>query len=215
MWFHGTPDDSEVGLDAAKYVGHRLGAELRLAEVGKTSVLMSDKQMYRSGFAVLRHAEVPAFLVEASFFTEPREEQRLRDAAYNLREAYAIYLGLVEYAYGGRPTQSTPRLTRDGAELVLQTTLDEGLPDWWGHDKPRILRSSVAVFVDGTRVPCASTRRASSSKPASPPPTTRNASRSACTTPTSTSTTTGRSATRCLRGQANKAGPACLRGQAR
>ena len=140
-------------MDAARYVGHRLGAELRCAEVGKTSVLMSDKQMYASGFAVLRHAEVPAFLVEASFFTEPTEEQRLRDAGYNLREAYAIYLGLVEYAYGGRPTQSAPELALEGAELVLRTTLDEGLPDWWGHDKPRILRSSVAVFVDGERTP--------------------------------------------------------------
>ncbi|PIE23476.1 MAG: hypothetical protein CSA62_07615 [Planctomycetota bacterium] len=153
IWFHGSPDQSEVGLDAAKYVGHRIGAELRCSQVGKTSVLMNDTQMYMAGFGVLRHAKVPAFLIEASFFTEPVEEQRLRDAAYNLREAYAIYLGLVEYAYGGRPTQSPPKLSRDGKDLVLRTTLDEGLPDWWGHDKPRILRSSTAVFVDNQRVP--------------------------------------------------------------
>jgi N-acetylmuramoyl-L-alanine amidase len=152
VWFHGEADWSEPALDAAKYVGHRLGAELRCSGVGKTSVLMSDRQMYATGFGVLRHAEVPAFLTESSFFTHPEEEQRLRDAAYNLREAYAIYLGLVEYAYGGRPTQSTPQLTRADGELTITTTLDEGLPAWWGHDRQRILDSTIAVYVEGRRV---------------------------------------------------------------
>src|SRR5690606_16520940 len=83
VWFHGEADWSETALDAAKYVGHRLAAELRCEGVGRTGILMSDQQMYASGFGVLRHAEVPAFLVEASFFTHPEEEQRLRDAAHN------------------------------------------------------------------------------------------------------------------------------------
>lgn len=152
VWFHGEADWSEPALDAAKYVGHRLGAELRCEEVGRTSVLMSDQQMYRSGFAVLRHARVPAFLVEASFFTHPEEEQRLRDAAYNLREAFAIYLGLVEYAYGGRPTQSVPEVTLRDGELSISTTLDEGLPEWWGHERQRTLESTIAVYVGGRRV---------------------------------------------------------------
>lgn len=152
VWFHGQVDGSETSLDAARYVGHRLGAELRCAEVGKTSILMSDQQMYRTGFAVLRHAEVPAFLIESSFFTHPQEEQRLRDAAYNLREAWAIYLGLVEYAYGGRPTQSLPVVTREGDELVVTSTLSEGLPGWWGSDRPRTLSSTVNAFLDGERM---------------------------------------------------------------
>ncbi|MCK5944086.1 MAG: N-acetylmuramoyl-L-alanine amidase, partial [Planctomycetes bacterium] len=153
VWFHGGADDVEPSLDPARYVGHRLGAELRCHGVGLTSVLMNDRQMYAGGFAVLRHARVPAFLVEASFFTHPEEEQRLRDAAYNLREAYAIYLGLVEYAYGGRPTQSLPVAERNGDQLVVRTKLDEGLPGWWGSDLPRILPSTVSVFVAGERVP--------------------------------------------------------------
>jgi len=152
VWFHGEVDWSETSLDPARYVGHRLGAELRCAEVGKTGILMSDQQMYGSGFAVLRHAEVPAFLIEASFFTHPEEEQRLRDAAYNLREAWAIYLGLVEYAYGGRPTQTTPQVTRDGDELVVTTTLSEGQPGWWGSDRQRTLSSTISAFFDGERM---------------------------------------------------------------
>lgn len=152
VWFHGEADWSEPSLDAARYVGHRLGAELRCDEVGLTSVLMSDQQMYGSGFAVLRHAQVPAFLTESSFFTEPQEEQRLRDAMYNLREAHAIYLGLVEYAYGGRPTQTTPDVAVAEGKLTVTTTLNENLPEWWGHERHRTLSSTVSVFVAGQRV---------------------------------------------------------------
>ena len=53
--------------------------------------LMSDQLMYRDGFAVLRHAEVTAVLCESSFYTNPEEEQRLRDPEHNLREAYGMF----------------------------------------------------------------------------------------------------------------------------
>lgn len=152
VWFHGEADWAEPSLDPARYVGHQLGAELRMHDVGRTGILMSDRQMYADGFAVLRHARVPAFLVEASFFTHPEEEQRLRDAVYNLREAYAIYLGLVEYAYGGRPTQSVPAVEQVGSTLRISTTLSEGLPAWWGHDRQRTLSSTIAVYADGERI---------------------------------------------------------------
>jgi len=152
VWFHGEADWSEASLDPARYVGHRLGADLRCSEVGLTSVLMSDQQMYKKGFAVLRHAQVPAFLTESSFFSEPAEEQRLRDAVYNLREAYAIYSGLVEYAYGGRPTQTTPEVSLEGQTLTITTTLSENLPEWWGHERQRTLSSTIAVFVNERQV---------------------------------------------------------------
>lgn len=152
IWFHGEADWSEVALDAALAVGHRIGAELRNSGTGITSVLMSDQQMYGRGFAVLRHARVPAFLVESSFFTHPQEEQRLRDAVYNLREAYGIYLGLVEYAYGGRPSQSTPEVTVAGGVIEVSTVLRDGLPGWWGSDRQRILSSTMTVTCDGRRL---------------------------------------------------------------
>ena len=155
VWFHGEVDWSETSLDPARYVGHRLGAALRCVEVGKTSILMSDQQMYGRGFAVLRHARVPAFLTESSFFTHPEEEQRLRDGAYNLREAYSIYLGLVEYAYGGRPTQTLPELKGGTGDdgWAITTTLSEGQPGWWGSDRQRTLSSTIAVYLDGERIP--------------------------------------------------------------
>lgn len=152
VWFHGEADWSEVALDAALAVGHRIGAELRNVGTGRTSVLMSDQQMYKRGFAVLRHARVPAFLVESSFFTHPDEEQRLRDGLYNLREAYAIYLGLVEYAYGGRPTQSTPNVKVREGRIEIATVLSDGLPAWWGSKRQRSLSSTMTVTCDGTRL---------------------------------------------------------------
>jgi N-acetylmuramoyl-L-alanine amidase len=153
IWYHGTVDNNEVEVDVAKYIGNAMGAEIR-TDVGKTSTIFSSHLMYPNGFGVLKACHVPAILCECSFYSNPAEEQRLRDAGYNLREAYSIYRGLCEYAYGGRPTQSLPVATADSSNVKLTTTLSEGLPSWWGSDRPRILSSTVDVRVDGKRVPC-------------------------------------------------------------
>ncbi len=149
VWFHGEADWSEPELDPARYIVHALARALR-TDAARTSPLMSDQQMYRGGFGVLRRTEVPAILLESSFFTHPDEEQRLRDGIYNLRQAYAIYTALCEYAYGGRPTQSDPELSLEDGDPVLITTLDDGMPDiWWGADRNRILSSTIRVTIDG------------------------------------------------------------------
>jgi N-acetylmuramoyl-L-alanine amidase len=151
IWYHGDANDAEVSLDVARHVAERLGEGMR-TQVGVSGLLFSDKLMYESGFGVLRACKVPCFLCECSFFTNPAEEQRLRDAKYNLREAYAIYTALCEYAYEGRPTQSMPEVTMAGSSVHVSTLLDEGLPGWWGKDLPRILKSTIDVTVDGKRV---------------------------------------------------------------
>lgn len=152
VWYHGEADWSEPSLDVAKYIAHRLGAEMR-TNVAKTSPLLSDQLMYAGGFGVLRYCDVPAILLESSFFSNYAEEQRLRDADYNLREAYAIYLGLCEYAYGGRPTQTVPTVERDGDTLRISTVLDDGLDkQWWGHDRDRTLSSTISLYLDGVRL---------------------------------------------------------------
>jgi N-acetylmuramoyl-L-alanine amidase len=152
VWYHGQADWSEPSLDVARYIAHRLGAELR-TDVAHTSPLMSDQLMYPGGFGVLRQTEVPALLCESSFYSNRAEEQRLRDADYNLREAYAIYLGLCEYAYGGRPTQTTPIVQRLGDTLRISTVLDDGLDkQWWGHDRDRTLASTISVYLDDKRL---------------------------------------------------------------
>ncbi len=102
VWYHRTVDESEVALDVSRSIAHRLGAHMR-TDVGRTSPILSDQLMYNNGFGQLRGLPMPAVLLECSFFSNPAEEQRLRDAGYNLRTAYAIYEGLCEYAYNGRP----------------------------------------------------------------------------------------------------------------
>jgi len=144
VWYHGTVDDNEPDLDIARYLALELGKAMR-TEVAKTSPIFSSQLMYDLGFGVLRACKVPGVLCECSFFSVPAEEQRLRDAGYNLREAYGIYVGLCEYAYCGRPTQTTP-IVRDEQ---ITTTLSEGLPNWWGSDRSRIIRSTIQVTLDG------------------------------------------------------------------
>ena len=156
VWYHGGVDDNEPDLDVARPLALELGRAMR-TQVAKTSPIFSSQLMYDSGFGVLRACKVPGVLCECSFYTDPAEEQRLRDARYNLREAYAIYNGLCEWAYCGRPTQTTPTLSPASEGVRMTTTLSEGFPEgdkpWWGSDRSRILRSSVSVTLDGAEVP--------------------------------------------------------------
>ena len=152
VWYHGSVDDNEPDLDVARYLALELGRAQR-TQVAKTSPIFSSQLMYGSGFGVLRATNMPAVLCECSFFSDREEEYRLRDAGYNLRQAYALYTGLCEWAWCGRPTQTTPLVKSEGDKLTLTTTLDEGLPPWWGVDRSRILRSSVNVTLDNKTVP--------------------------------------------------------------
>lgn len=147
VWFHGPVDDAEVELDLARHLAFNLTRALR-TKVPKTQPIMNDRQMYPGGFGVLRHAKVPAILTEASFHSHPPEEQRLRDAVYNLREAYAMYWALCEYARGGRPSARELRI--EGT--TIHARLDDGLQGGWGAELGRILPSTIEVRVDGRTV---------------------------------------------------------------
>jgi len=50
-----------------------------------------------ANYYVLRKTTMPAILTEASFITNPKEEQKLRDPGYLWREAYSIYQGIVDH----------------------------------------------------------------------------------------------------------------------
>jgi N-acetylmuramoyl-L-alanine amidase len=155
VWYHGPVDNAEVELDMARYLALNLARFLR-TDIPKTQPIMSDRQMYAGGFGMLRACRVPAVLTESSFYTEPNEEQRLRDSAYNLREAMALYWALCEYARGGRPTvvgAKELRPAKDGSDLVLKLKLDDGLKGGWGAELGRILPSTADVRVDGNSVP--------------------------------------------------------------
>ncbi len=153
VWFHGETDWSEPDLDFARKAAHALFRELR-TDAGLTSFLMSDQQMFPRGFGVLNSTRVPAVLLESSFHSNPEEEQRLRDPLYNLREAYAIYTALCEYAYGGRPTQTLSVAEDEDGALVFTAEIDDGMPsNWWGANRNRTVSSTVQFFLDDEPLP--------------------------------------------------------------
>lgn len=152
VYYHDDGEDSPASLCAARHVLTGLDEALRLEDqVG--CALRSDKSVVRNGFAVLRYARVPAVLTEASFHSNPQEEERLRDPVYNRREAYGLFLGLARWAQAGLPTvrlvQPADGRARAGGELVI--AVDDGLSarGGAGADHLRILPQSVVVELDG------------------------------------------------------------------
>ncbi len=154
VWYHKTVDGRPSDLDLARALCWGLCDALRLEQTSGIPV-KSDQLIYRSGFGVLRHARVTAALAESSFFTHPEEEQRLRDPAYNLREAHGLFVGLARYAAGGLPkaawVQPDDGVVAPNRSAILEFTLDDGLRDRrdWGADRQMILSDSIAVRVDG------------------------------------------------------------------
>ena len=177
VWYHDGVDARPSNLDLARYLCQGLYDTLALPQITDVP-LKSDLLMYKQGFAVLRHARVTAALSESAFYTNPEQEQKLRSPAYNLLEAYGLFLGLARYAAAGlprarlveplpagsRPTTTaasqpaglelrdtqTVRLPRGVRQLVFE--LDDGLRarKSWGWQRTMILRDSIAARLDGS-----------------------------------------------------------------
>ncbi len=158
VWYHNGVDERPSDLDLARYLCQGLFDALALPEV--TGVpLKSDQLMYPEGFGVLRAAKVTAALTESSFYTNPEEEQRLRQPEYNLQEAYGIYLALARYAAAGLPKakllQPQDGIISANTPRTLEFELDDGLRSRksWGYERSMILSSSIQVTLDGQIVP--------------------------------------------------------------
>lgn len=157
VFYHATPDHSPASLDVARCLLTGLSGALRL-EQHLNCGIVSDYALYPDeGFAVLRQAEVPAVLSEASFHSNPGEEQRLRDPAYNRREAYGLFLGLARWAQGGLPRVSLiPPAQSEGMPADQVAVLfDDGLArrGGLGMHLPQLRRDSLVVELGGRPVP--------------------------------------------------------------
>jgi N-acetylmuramoyl-L-alanine amidase len=156
VFYHATPDRSPASLDAAGHLLAGLNDALRLEQhVG--CALVSDYAIFPGrGFAVLRAAEVPAVLTEASFHSHPGEERRLRDPVYNRREAYGLFLGLARWAQAGLPriglAEPADGRVRPGQPVVI--ALDDGLSNrgGLGADLPQVRAATLVVEIDGRAV---------------------------------------------------------------
>jgi N-acetylmuramoyl-L-alanine amidase len=70
----------------------RLGGEV-LQGIGRVGRL-HKRQVEQAGFAVLRAPDIPSILVETAFISNPEEEQRLRDPAYQDEIVRALAAGI-------------------------------------------------------------------------------------------------------------------------
>jgi N-acetylmuramoyl-L-alanine amidase len=67
-----------------------------LSELGGVNALHKH-DVEQAGFAVLKAPDVPSILVETAFISNPDEERRLNDEAYQEKMAQAIFKGIKRY----------------------------------------------------------------------------------------------------------------------
>lgn len=83
----------------------RLGGAM-LGEVGRVGRLHKTR-VEQANFAVLRAPDIPSVLVETAFISNPDEEVRLRDPAYQNALADALQRGIVRYFQQNPPLART------------------------------------------------------------------------------------------------------------
>jgi N-acetylmuramoyl-L-alanine amidase len=88
----------------------RLG-NLVLARLGGVNTLHKPS-VEQASFAVLTAHDMPSILVETAFISNPEEEKRLNDAAYQDRLAKAILEGIRDYFIKNPPRPASPLALR-------------------------------------------------------------------------------------------------------
>ena len=73
----------------------KLGSEV-LGQIGRVGRLHKPR-VEQAGFAVLKAPDIPSILVETAFISNPDEEDRLRDPAYQDRLVNALATGIARY----------------------------------------------------------------------------------------------------------------------
>jgi N-acetylmuramoyl-L-alanine amidase len=81
-----------------------------LKELGGINTLHRGR-VEQAGFAVLKSPDTPSILVETAFISNPSEEQRLTDDAYQEKMARAVLGGIKRY-FAQNPALSKPRFAQ-------------------------------------------------------------------------------------------------------
>ena len=82
-----------------------------LAELGGINTLHKS-QVEQAGFAVLKSPDIPSILVETAFISNPDEEKKLRNEAYQDKMAEAIFAGIKRY-FARNPPLARDRLVQN------------------------------------------------------------------------------------------------------
>ncbi len=157
-WYHQDADDSRASLDLARYVQQSVADALRLPQVMPTG-LYSDRLVIPSGFGVLRQTKRTAILCEASFYSNPEEEQRLKKESYNKREAYGYFTGIARYVAAGFPKgillTPSPESSIETRKPHIKIRVADGLHERgaWMLKRQQVFSDSISVKLDGVIVP--------------------------------------------------------------
>jgi N-acetylmuramoyl-L-alanine amidase len=73
----------------------KLGGEV-LGQIGRVGKLHKGS-VEQAGFAVLKAPDIPSILVESAFISNPEEEAKLRDPAYQAQLVHALGVGIQRY----------------------------------------------------------------------------------------------------------------------
>jgi N-acetylmuramoyl-L-alanine amidase len=84
-------------------------ARIMLAQLGGVGQLHKS-EVEQAGFAVLKAPDIPSVLVETAFISNPQEEKRLADPAYQNKVARAIHTGIRSY-FVKYPPHARPKPT--------------------------------------------------------------------------------------------------------
>jgi N-acetylmuramoyl-L-alanine amidase len=84
----------------------KLGASV-LSELGRVNPLHRGR-VEQASFAVLTAPDIPSILVETAFISNPKEERRLNDGAYQEKIARAIFDGIKDYFAKHPPRPQSP-----------------------------------------------------------------------------------------------------------
>ncbi|HKI64759.1 MAG TPA: N-acetylmuramoyl-L-alanine amidase [Burkholderiales bacterium] len=84
----------------------KLGASV-LSRLGRINTLHKG-HVEQASFAVLKAPDVPSILVETAFISNPREERRLNDNAYQDKIAHAVFAGIKDYFSTHPPRPQSP-----------------------------------------------------------------------------------------------------------
>ena len=94
IYYHGNASENRASVRMARLVAQHL-KETLFSEDHPVSVVSDHVIFPNTGTAILRHSYgIPGIIGEASFFTNPKVERRLKDNAYNKREAQAYFEAL-------------------------------------------------------------------------------------------------------------------------
>jgi len=83
-----------------------------LSEIGDINTLHKE-HVEQAGFAVLKAPDIPSILVETAFISNPEEEKRLTDEAYQDKMADAIFSGIKAYFIKHQPAGKATKVARE------------------------------------------------------------------------------------------------------